>query len=177
MSYDNILTKLKEDVCISLIGMPASGKSTLAQELADKLAFIWLDSDYLIESLYGVPLQKVTDKLSKEDFIKLEGEVIEKIRVKRAIISTGGSAVYEDKAMQHLKTLGPCIFLNAGLSLVLERIAKNPERGLAIAPNQTVEDLYEERSALYAKYADLTLNITEETTPEQLVSEVIRAYS
>jgi shikimate kinase len=43
------------------------------------------------------------------------------------------------------------------MQTILERIARNPDRGLAIAPGQTVEDLFREREELYRRYADVTV--------------------
>lgn len=55
--------------------------------------------------------------------------------------------------MRHLQALGPIIHLDAPLPVILERIARNPDRGLAIAPGQTMEDLFREREELYRRYA------------------------
>ena len=45
------------------------------------------------------------------------------------------------------------MYIAVPLEIILERIARKPERGLAIAPGQTVEDLYYERATLYAAAA------------------------
>ena len=66
--------------------------------------------------------------------------------------------VYREKTMEHLANLGICVYLKVDLDLILERIAKNPERGLAIAPGQTIEDLFHERELLYQKYANIILD-------------------
>ncbi len=174
--YKNILSK-QEDVCISLIGMPSVGKSTVGKVLAKKLNFMSLDTDYAIEALYGVNLQKITDALSKEAFLDLESEVICKMQAKRCIISTGGSVIYRDATMQHLKKLGPCVFLSANLELLLERIAKHPDRGIAIGPNQTIEDLFEERKRLYTKYADFTIDVSGEQSLKLIAQEIIEYFS
>ena len=60
--------------------------------------------------------------------------------------------------MEHLASLGPVIYLEAPMNVVLERIARNPDRGLAIAPGQTVEDLFLEREALYLRYASFVVS-------------------
>jgi len=74
------------------------------------------------------------------------------------VLATGGSVVYRENAMAHLRSLGPLAYLDVPLPIILERIARNPLRGLAIAPGQSVEDLFREREALYARYADYTIN-------------------
>ncbi len=158
--------------CITLIGMPGIGKSTVGLALAQALGWAFVDTDYVIESLYGVPLQKVTDAMSKDAFLDVEGQVIESLRLFRSVIGTGGSVIYREKAMAHLRSLGPVAYLHAPLPLILERIARNPQRGIAIAPGQTIEDLFEERAALYKKYAQCSLEVSD-FTPEECAKALI----
>jgi shikimate kinase len=74
------------------------------------------------------------------------------------VLATGGSVVYRESAMEHLHSLGPVAYLDVPLPVILERIARNPQRGLAIAPGQSVEDLFREREALYSRYADCAMD-------------------
>lgn len=141
--------------CISLIGMAGCGKSTIGRALAAELGWAFADSDHLIEALYGAPLQGVTDELDKETFLDVESAVISMLNLRRTVLATGGSAVYRDAGMQRLLSLGPLVHLVVPLSVIEERIARNPDRGLAIAPGQTIGDLFREREALYARYATL----------------------
>lgn len=149
-------SKVAPDGCVSIIGMAAAGKSTIGRELAALLGWPQIDADNVIEAVYGASLQKITDCLDKESFLDLECAVISRLNLKRCIISTGGSAVYRDEAIQYLKGFGPVVYLAVPLPVILERIARKPERGLAINPGQTVEDLYNERVALYEAAADFT---------------------
>ncbi len=148
---------LPEDKCVSIIGMAAAGKSKMGAELARLMDWAHVDSDHLIESAYGAPLQHITDAMSKEEFLDLEAKVIQNIRLAHCVISTGGSVVYREQAMLRLKELGPVLYIDVPLPIILERIARKPDRGLAIAPGQTIEDLFNERKLLYEKYADLRI--------------------
>lgn len=152
--------------CVVLIGMAGAGKSTVGMALAQTLGWAFMDSDYLMEALYADRLQSVTDALSKEAFLDLEAVVLESIRVQRTVIATGGSAVYRPQAMAHLATLGPVVFLDVPLETIEERIARNPDRGLAIAPGQTLADIFYEREALYNHYATLRCDARQKT-PQQ----------
>ena len=143
--------------CISIIGMAAAGKTTIGRELSVLIGWPQVDADHVIESTYGAGLHEISTSMSKEEFLDLEGDVISRISVKRTIISTGGSAVYRQRAIQKLKSLGPIIYICVPLPIILERIARKPDRGLAIAPGQTVEDLYNERARLYEAAADFTV--------------------
>jgi shikimate kinase len=74
------------------------------------------------------------------------------------ILSTGGSAIYYDDAMMHLKSLGKVIYLKVGLDIIKERLGDFSKRGIALRKGQTIDDLYKERCELYEKYADITIN-------------------
>ena len=141
--------------CITLIGMPGAGKTTVGKALARKLNWAFIDSDHLIEAIYAAHLQDITDSLGKAAFLDVEGKIIETLRARRTVIATGGSVVYRDAAMQHLLRLGPVVHLDVPFHLLQERIARNPKRGIAINPGETLEDLFKERAQLYTRYASL----------------------
>jgi len=138
--------------------MAGAGKSTVGRQLARLLAWKLMDTDQLIEAVYGVPLQAITDKLGKEAFLDTEATVICAIKAHRVVLATGGSVVYRRNAMTHLHSLGSVVYLDVPLPVILERIARNPSRGLAIDPGQSVEDLFNERKDLYTHYADGTID-------------------
>ena len=149
-------TKVEQNIpCVTLIGMPGSGKSTVGASLAHELSWAFMDTDYLIEALYACRLQDVVDSVGKEGFINTEELMILSLKARRTVIATGGSVVYRPNAMQHLCSLGLLVYLKTGLPSLLERIAINPERGIAMAPGQSLEALYQERIKLYEHYADL----------------------
>ena len=158
MTFFPISPSGPRQTCIILIGMAGAGKSTVGRQLARMLDWKLVDTDQLIESVYGVPLQDITDKLGKEAFLDVEATVVCAVRAHRVVLATGGSVVYRENAMAHLHSLGFVAYLAVPLPVILERIARNPLRGLAIAPGQNVEDLFREREALYARYADYAIN-------------------
>lgn len=149
--------KLSPEGCLSIIGMAGAGKTTIGRELAALLDWPQLDTDQVIEATYGARLEDVTKAVSKEEFLDIEGLVLSRLRIRRTVISTGGSAVYRPQAMQHLLKLGPVVYIDVPLPVILERISRKPDRGLAIAPGQTVEDLYMERKLLYETFATVRI--------------------
>lgn len=154
-----------DEECISIIGMAGAGKTTVGKALSTLLSWAFMDSDHIIEAHYGTRLQDIADSMSKDEFLDVEGSIIHRIGARRTVISTGGSVVYRQFAVDHLKALGPVIYLDVCLPIILERISRNPERGLAIAPGQTIEDLYNERKALYETAADFTVTC-DDISPE-----------
>ena len=143
------------DPAISLIGMAGAGKSTVGKALARELGWALVDSDHLIEATYGARLQDITDTLGKAAFLDMEATIIRAMKVSRAVIATGGSVVYREEAMQHLASLGPVVFLDVPFPVIKERVARNPERGIAMNPGQSLEDLFRERQDLYIRFADI----------------------
>lgn len=143
---------------IILIGMPGAGKSTVGSLLAEKLSKGFLDTDALIEISEGRSLQSIVDSDGYLALRQIEEDILSNIDHTDHVIATGGSAVYSHIAMNHLKNAGTVIFLNVNLSILRKRIGNYDSRGLAIKPDQSFEDLYEERLTLYFKYADIIID-------------------
>lgn len=156
---------------IVLIGMAASGKSTIGKKLAQRLNMAFVDTDALIEAWWGAPLQAIVDHLGPDDFVRAEADQISRLFVERCVIATGGSVVYSEAAMQHLTELGHVVYLRASFNAIAQRLRNPLSRGLAIGPTQSIEELYAERSPLYARFAQLTLD-TDTLTPEETCAKI-----
>lgn len=148
-------------LCVSLIGMAGSGKSTIGRILAKTLGWASLDTDYLMESIYACRLQDLTDAFPREIFLDIEKTVICSVKANRTVIATGGSAIYREAAMKYLASLGPLVYLRASPDLVEARIRLHPERGLVLGPGQSLGSLYAERDPLYARWASHCLDCGE----------------
>lgn len=134
--------------------MPGVGKTTIGALLAEKLGRAFIDTDYLIEALYAMRLQDVSETLARDQFLDAECEAVLSIRPASCVIATGGSVIYRPKAMAHLRRLGSVAHLRSPLETVRERVNLNPERGICSAPGQNFDDLYRERMALYGDWAE-----------------------
>ena len=95
-----------------LIGMPGSGKSTMGVLRAKYIGFGFVDCDLMIQSREKKLLSEIIETEGVERFIEIENDVISCLCVDRCIIATGGSAVYGEEAMAHLKENGTVIYLN-----------------------------------------------------------------
>ena len=143
---------------IVVIGMPGVGKSTIGVILAKILAYHFLDSDLVIQEREGKRLHQIISEAGTDGFLKIENDVNASLDVKRTIIATGGSAVYGKEAMEHLKGIGEVVYLKADYSTIEKRLGNLEKRGVALKPGQTLKDLYDERTALYEKYADVIVD-------------------
>ncbi len=143
---------------IVLIGMPGVGKSTIGVILAKILGYHFLDSDIVIQEREKRRLHQIISEEGTEGFLKIENDVNASLDVERTIIATGGSAVYGKEAMEHLKEIGEIVYLKADYPTIEKRLGNLEKRGVALKPGQTLKDLYEERTKLYEKYADVTVD-------------------
>lgn len=146
---------------VVLIGMPGAGKSTLGVVLAKILGYEFIDADLLIQSKLDKTLQKIIDACGPDGFIEVENEVLCTLSASRAVIATGGSAVYSDEAMNHLKSIGTVVYLRVSYEELESRLGGLHERGVVMknGMGMSLVDLYEERRPLYEKYADVTIDI------------------
>ena len=141
-----------------LIGMPGSGKSTVGVILAKRTGRAFVDTDVLIQTSQRRTLQDIVDTDGYLALRKIEEEVLLGLVVRNHVIATGGSAVYSDRAMHHLKAEGAVIFLDVDLNTLQARVRDFRTRGLAKRPDQSFADLFAERFPLYTRYADITID-------------------
>ncbi len=156
---------------IALIGMPGAGKSTVGVVLAKKKGFRFLDSDLLIQEKYGKLLHELITEHGIEGFWKIEEEINASLAVKQTVIATGGSVVYGPAAMEHLKEIATVVYLKLSCKTIRRRLGDLAERGVTMKPGQTLPDLYQERTPLYEKYADIVLDC-ENKGIREIVSEL-----
>lgn len=156
---------------IILIGMSGSGKSTLGVVLAKRLGYDFVDTDILIQQKYHKLLQEIIDSEGNAEFARKEEKVLSEVDFKRTVISTGGSAIYYEKAMENLKRQGLVVYLAVPYEEIMRRIISPAKRGILIPEGLTLEDVWREREPLYRHYADLTLPVVREkveTTVQRL---------
>ncbi|MDY3251282.1 MAG: shikimate kinase [Candidatus Choladocola sp.] len=165
---------------VILIGMPGAGKSTIGIVLAKVLGYDFLDSDLLIQKEEGKLLWQIMETEGTDGFNRIEERVNSRIEADRCVIATGGSVVYGQKAMEHLRSIGTVIYLKVSCAILEERLGDLTKRGVVFRPGQTLLDLYKERVPLYEKYAHITVNVGHKNVQksvaalEQALQDIIR---
>ena len=143
---------------ITLIGMPGAGKSTIGVVLAKVLGYQFLDSDLLIQKQEKRRLSEIIEEEGYKGFKDVENRVNVSIEAENTVIATGGSVVYCEEAMEHLKSIGTVVYLKLSLNALSKRLGNLKGRGVLLREGQNLTDLYEERTPLYEKYADIVID-------------------
>jgi len=158
---------------IVLIGMPGAGKSTIGVILAKILSMDFVDTDLLIQTRHQQSLQDIVDRQGYLKLREVEESEILTLNAKNSVIATGGSAVYSEAAMNHLKRIGRIVYLKLAADALLKRIKDFQTRGIAKAKGQTFDDLCRERALLYDRHAQITIdcaNKNHETVVEEIIA-------
>ena len=149
------MNEMKDNII--LIGMPTSGKSTVGVILAKVLGMDFMDTDIIIQRREGSKLNEIIEKYGIDGFLKREEQALLSIDVSHTVIATGGSAVYSDTAMKHLSKNANVVYLNISLEDLKKRLVDTNDRGVIIRPDESIDKMYESRSILYEKYAEITV--------------------
>lgn len=148
-------TEKKKNVV--LIGMPGAGKSTIGVILAKVLGKDFIDADLVIQKKEGRLLREIIEQEGPDGFLAVEERVNAGLCPDAAVIATGGSVVYGQRAMEHLGRIGAIVYLKLSYPAVESRLRDIRGRGVVLRDGQTLLDLYRERAVLYERYADVTV--------------------
>ena len=157
-----------------LIGMPASGKSTVGVVLAKVIGYDFIDTDILIQRSEKKRLSQIIEDVGVDGCLQVENRVNASVEADHCVIATGGSAVYGEEAMRHFRKIGHIIYLKVDYETIRKRLRSIKQRGVALRDGQSLRDLYEERTALYEKYADTV--IEEKGDAEDVVVQILRLF-
>lgn len=140
-----------------LIGMPAAGKSTIGVVVAKRLGYRFIDTDILIQEEEGRLLKEIIAEKGIEGFLEIEDRINAGVNAERTVISPGGSVIYCENAMKHYKEIGKIVYLQVSFDTINKRIRNAKNRGVVLKEGQTLKSLYDERTQLFEKYADITV--------------------
>jgi shikimate kinase len=161
---------------IILTGFMATGKTSVGKELAERLGYVFVDLDALIEAEAGMPIARIFATQGEERFRELESRMVEEVaRRDASVIATGGGAVVNPRSLKALKRSGVIIALTAKPETILARVGTGGDRPMLWGgePLERIRLLLAERAPVYAK-ADLIIDTTEQSI-EQVVDHIQRA--
>lgn len=156
----------QKDRNFTLIGMPASGKSTVGVLLAKRLGYSFVDVDIVIQEREKRLLKEIIAQEGTDGFMAVENRVNASLEVDHSVIAPGGSVIYGREAMEHLKEISTIVYLKLNYEDVERRLGNLVDRGVVLKDGMTLLDLYNERVPYYEKYADITVDETGQTAGE-----------
>lgn len=146
---------------IVLIGMPGAGKSTMGVILARALRMNFVDADIVIQQQEGRLLQEIIDAEGPDAFRHSEEQAILSLDCSNTVIATGGSVVYSERAMAHLKRNAIVVYLRISFAAMERRLGDITSRGIVLHRGRGLRGMYDERAPLYERYADITADCTD----------------
>ncbi len=152
-----------------LIGMPASGKTTVGWLISEKLSRELIDTDELIVSKAGMPITEIFAKHGEEYFRDLESEAVrEAAKQNGVVIATGGGAVLREENVNALKEGGRLFFIDRPL----EKLVPTSSRPLS-SDREAITKRYNERYSIYCGAADVRIDADD--APTAVAEKIIKA--
>jgi shikimate kinase len=151
--------------------MPGVGKSTVGVLLAKATGRDFVDTDVFVQARAGARRPARRARHGRAGFLAVEERQILALEARSAVIATGGSVVYGERAMAKLKAGGVIVHLALPLSALAARLGSLAARGVVIEPDQDLAELYGERMPLYRKWADLEIE-AERLSHEAVVARI-----
>jgi len=147
---------------IFIVGMPGSGKSTMAKYLSSETSFKYLDLDEEIELKSKKSVSKIFEIDGEESFRVLEKETLDEIiqKEEKFILATGGGTPSYDDNMEKMNENGITIFLNTSPEILIERISRKNKRPLFNSTNvrEKVSKIFDERIKFYKRSKHTIIN-------------------
>jgi shikimate kinase len=164
---------------LTLIGYRATGKTTLAELLAKRLGWQWIDTDVEIERLAGNTIAQIFAEQGEHAFRDLEVRVIADLcRLDKLVLAAGGGAPMREENRRAMRQNGKVVWLTAHPETIFKRMFADittTQRRPSLTgkdPLEEIEQLLALREPMYRETADLILD-TENRTPGELVSEIL----
>ncbi len=164
---------------IALIGYRGTGKTTVAQLLAQQLGLEWVDADVEVERRAGRSIATIFADAGEAAFRDLEADVVRQLCQRHnTVLAFGGGAVLRQQNRHHLTTCQAVVWLQASAATIAQRIAGDPT-STQRRPNltnqggrQEIEQLLAIREPIYASCATLTVD-TNQRGPAEIAHEIV----
>lgn len=164
---------------ITLVGYRGTGKSTVAQALAERLGWRCCDADEFVEAEAGCSIRRIFEEQGEPAFRTLEQQVLaELLQQHHLIIASGGGAVLHAPTCDRMLEAGPVVWLQASIDTILQRLsadAATRDRRPALTnlnEHDEVARLLALREPLYRQVSTIIV-ASDGRTPEQIADEII----
>jgi len=161
---------------ISLIGFMGSGKSTTGKIIAEKLNYLFIDIDKMIESVYALSINEIFKKYGESHFRIIENNIINKAYYnKSCVFACGGGAFNKEENIKIIRQNSYVVYLAITEEEAYERLKDKTDRPLLETKGdlmQKIRDIMEQRLSIYINNCDIKID-TDRKSPVEISSEVI----
>jgi len=167
---------------ITLIGYRGSGKTTVAQSLAARLSWSWIDADAVIEEAAGRTIKEIFATDGESGFRERERRALAELLTQdKLVLAAGGGAILDLDTRRDMKAAGPVVWLQASVARLAERIDADPTTALR-RPNlagggiDEIHRLLAEREPLYRECASHSID-TDALSVDEIAERIAVAVS
>ena len=149
---------------VVIIGMPGSGKTTLARRLAAMTGREFIDIDAEITKASGKTALEIFETEGEGAFRDLEAKITAEVcKMSGCIISTGGGVVTRKENKNSIRQNATVVFLFRNINTLATR-------GRPLSITNSPEALWEARSPMYNEWSDIKmLNMGVNPTAKNLI--------
>ncbi len=165
---------------IFLIGYRGTGKTTVAQLVAERLGWKWIDADEVFEARQGRSIGRIFAEEGEAGFRLMESVLLEEFcRQRQHVVATGGGVVLNKANRDRMRAAGLVVWLTADARSIHERLLHDPSTGqrrppLTVGGLAEIEQLLLDREPLYRECANLAID-TNNRSPEGIAEEIVKA--
>jgi shikimate kinase len=165
----------KNNRSITLLGMPASGKSTIGKILAKKLGWDFVDLDELIKEKIGKRYDEILEQEGERKLLDLENRFTLELDFGRNLVfSPGGSIIYSLEAINKIKKESWVVHIDLPLEEIEKRLKERPIKGGVVGLKEKgLRGLFIERNSIHIKIADHIID-AKGLNEADLVSKILR---
>lgn len=161
---------------IILIGFMGSGKTSVGRQLADRMGYLFKDTDEMISAKENMDIQGIFHSYGEEYFRGLETSLLETImdNIDRTVLATGGGIPIRDRNVKLLHIMGHVIYLRTSRSTIVDRLSGDTSRPLLKGKNLStkVESLLSSRASIYERAADIIID-TDDKSIDDIIKEIL----
>lgn len=156
---------------ITLIGMPSSGKTTVAKSLAKQLGYVFIDLDHMVEEKEGKSIAQIFEENGVTYFLDMQYSILQNLPSdQNTVISPAGSIIYHDLAMKWLKENTSICLIETSFETIEQRLIVYP-KAIAGLKEKGLQTLWNERMPVYKQWADVSVESLDKN-PEDIAQEI-----